>query len=92
MGIQIIDSISVPLLGISLTNIVQTIKGCYNIQKDYQGLYNVRILLYWYVSSEATSPIYQEEKIIQFDTVADLDIYTEVYNRLKTAYVSTVGI
>ena len=87
MGLLIYSSMSIPQQGISLSNVVWTIKGDYVMKKsmdlDNNPVYIIKILLFWYASQQATLPIYQEERFFQLDNVDNLDVYNYVYDTLK---------
>ena len=103
MGIKILDSIEVGNTGLNINNIILTIRGnfiirkkiapCEEIQADntyLKTIYEIQTTVH-YLINEFNSPIHIEEIVYSLDTVDNIDIFAEIYNRLKTRYTTPDG-
>ena len=85
MGIKLLSLYEI-FEGVSVQNLVVTIKGDYNVKKsnDFDAFkYNIRVLLFYMVG---ISELYSEEKIFQLDTIDGVNIYEYVYSKLKDVF------
>jgi hypothetical protein len=91
MGLKLLSYVEIPQQGISLQNVIQTIKGDYNVKKsaiENGFVYNIKFLLFWYASELALFPIYQEEKIISVSSVEGIDIFNFIYTTISEEWTS----
>ena len=102
MGIKVFDSISLNT-GLTLQNLVLTIRGNFLIRKRVipseelqedstflKTIYEIQTTVHYLVNVNAT-PVFSEDITLTLDNPS-IDIYTEIYNRIKTRYSYTENI
>jgi hypothetical protein len=103
MGIKVIDTISVANTGLSLSNIILTIRGNFIVRKRItpteeiqpdntflKTIYEIQTTVY-YLVNEGNTPLFIEDTMMNFDTV-NIDLFSEIYSRLKARYSDTVDV
>ena len=93
MAIKVLDEIQYPTIGLSLTNVVLTIKNTYSVLKN-EGVTNVNYNVYYY-----TEASYNNSELQPFSTVSRSLIVPEeetnnipgyIYSCLHTEYPGSV--
>lgn len=90
MGVLVHDNIEVPNIGIIISEFSITCRGAYEVSKEVVNdiaTYHVRTLLHWIVAG-GSQPIYTENFAFSLN-IPPADVFTEIYDRVKSRYIST---
>ncbi len=101
MGVLVHDSIDVPHTGLSVPNLILTLKGTFELQKRGPNLevpgetvYALLCRVYWYASPSAVQPLHIEMLTVEVSTtdVDQLALFEVIYNHIKARYNSTENV
>jgi hypothetical protein len=103
MGIVVSDTVPIPNKGITISNFEVSCKGTYNINKESHCTdwvdnsevieYRVNTVLYWkVVGASDTIHIENLSLTICLEDIDNVNIFTEIYDKVKERYTNYLDV